>query len=333
MYRSVIPSFRRDMRIPVHALVAFLVTAVTLGLAHTGLAQDSEFVLRGTIHAGATQMVAKDTRLAVADAQTLRIFDISEPEIPSIISQYEFADNILGLTLNRDVVYVANGHEGFQRLDVSNPSAPVVSGISPTRGQANAIAIVGPHAFVADNSVGFDVVRVIDDVARVGEYLADGFPRSIAAAGDFVFLVDQPEGLIVLDITTPETPEPIGQLPLGGTRSRVFVPQWLPGAPVPTVICVASGRDGLQVVDVSDPTVPTIAAQVPTSGQPRSVVLRAQEAFVLSETTLEVFDLSDPMQPVRVASHNVGTGAGAMAANDELIFVAVADEILILARS
>ena len=36
---------------------------------------------------------------------------------------------------------------------------------------------------------------------------------------------------------------------------------------------------------------------------------------------------------IRVASHNVGTGAGALAVNDELIFVAVADEILILARS
>ena len=333
MCRLVSPLFRRDMRLPVDVLPVIWLTAVTLGLANTGFAQDSDFVSRGTIHAGATQMVAQDTRLAVGDAQKLRIFDISDPEVPSVISQYEFADNILGLAMNRDAVYIANGHEGVQRLDVSNPSAPVVSGGSPTRGQANAIAVIGPHAFVADNSVGFDVVRVIDDVARVGEYLAIGFPRSIAAAGNFVYLVDQPEGLIVFDITTPESPEPIGQLPLGGTRSRVFVPQWLPGLPVPTVICVASGRDGLQVVDVSDPTVPTIAAQVPTSGPPRSVVLRAQEAFVLSETTLEVFDLSDPMQPVRVASHNVGTGAGALAVNDELIFVAVADEILILARS
>ena len=333
MCRLVSRLFRRDIRFPVHVLAGIWLMAFTLGLADTGLAQDSEFVLRGTIHAGATQMVAQDTRLAVADAQTLRIFDISEPEIPAVISQYEFADNILGLTLSRDVVYVANGHEGFQRLDVSNPAAPVVSGVSPTRGQANAIAVIGPYAFVADNSVGFDVVRVIDDVARVGEYLADGFPRSIAAAGNFIYLVDQPEGLIVLDITTPETPEPIGQLPLGGTRSRVFVPQWLPGAVVPTVICVLGGRDGLQVVDVSDPTAPTISAQVPTSGQPRGVVLRGQEAFVLSDATFEVFDLSDPRQPVRVASHNVGTAAGAMAVNDELVFVSVADEILIFARS
>ncbi len=321
------------MRIPVHVLVAVLVTAFTLGLANTGLAQDSEFVLRGTIHAGATQMVAKDTRLAVADAQTLRIVDISEPEVPSVISEYEFADNILGLILNRDAIYVANGHEGFQRLDVSNPSAPVVSGVSRTRGQANAIAVIGPYAFVADNSVGFDVVHVIDDVTRVGEYLADGFPRSIAAAGDFVYLVDQPEGLIVLDITRPETPEPIGHLPLGGTRSRVFVPQWLPGVPVPTVICVASGRDGLQVVDVSDPTAPTITTRIPTIGAPRGVVLQGQEVFVVSEGTLEVFDLSDPVQPTRVASQSVGTDAGAVAVNDELVFVSVADEILIFARS
>ena len=333
MCRLVNPWCCKDRRLSVYVLSVVWFSVVTLGWANSGFAQDSEFVLRGTIHAGATQIFSQDTRLAVVDAETLRIFDISDPEVPSAISRYEFADNILGLTLDRDVIYVANGHEGFQRLDVSNPAAPVVSGVLPTRGQANAIAVIGSHAFVGDNSVGFDVVRVIDDVARVGEYLADGFPRSIAAAGDFVYLVDQPEGLIVFDITTPETPEPIGQLPLGGTRSRVFAPQWFPGAPVPTVICVASGRDGLQVVDVSDPTDPTITAQIPTSGQPRSVVLRGQDAFVLSETTLEVFDLSDSLQPVRLATHPVGAGASAMAVNDELIFVAIADEILILSRS
>ena len=235
--------------------------------------------------------------------------------------------------MDRDALYVANGHEGFQRLDLSNPSTPVVSGVSPTRGQAIGIGVVGSHAFVADISVGFDVVRAVNDVARVGEYLADGFPRGIAAAGDFVFLIDQPEGLIVLDVTRPEIPEPIGHLPLGGTRARVFVPQVLPGSPSPAVICVASGRDGLQVVDVSDPTAPTITARVPTIGAPRGVVLQGKEVFVVSDGTLEVFDLSDPVQPTRVASQSVGTDAGAVAVNDELIFVSVADEILIFARS
>ena len=48
---------------------------------------------------------------------------------------------------------------------------------------------------------------------------------------------------------------------------------------------------------------------------------------------MEVFDLSDPVQPTRVASQSVGTDAGAVAVNDELIFVSVADEILIFSRS
>ena len=106
MCRLVSPLFRRDMRLPVDVLPVIWLTAVTLGLANTGFAQDSEFVLRGTIHAGATQMVAQDTRLAVADAQTLRIFDISEPEIPAVISQYEFADNILGLAMNLSLIHI-----------------------------------------------------------------------------------------------------------------------------------------------------------------------------------------------------------------------------------
>ena len=78
MCRLVSRLFCRDIRFPVHVLAGIWLMAFTLGLVDTGLAQDSEFVLRGTIHAGATQMVAQDTRLAVADAQTLRIFDISE---------------------------------------------------------------------------------------------------------------------------------------------------------------------------------------------------------------------------------------------------------------
>ncbi len=312
-------------------------TVLAIGLATYGVgpvgAQGPSLARHGTIAGSASAVAATNDLLVVADGPTVRVIDVSQPETPNEVGRHEFADDVLALTLDGGSVYVANSHEGLHRLDISNPSAPVPGGSVPTRGQAVGVAVWGEHAFVADNSLGFDVVDTAGGGTRVGEYLGDGFPRAIGAVGDLVFVADQPNGLIVVDASTPTAPAPVGVLSLGADMiTRVIVPQGIGGAPPPAIVCVVSGRAGLQVVDVSTPSVPAVAAPIPTAGPPRGIALRGHQAFVISNGTLEIFDLSRPSQPSRVASHDVGEQAGLVAVNDELIFVSVGAEIAIYGR-
>ena len=314
--------------------VYFIIIVVTAFIVGTE-AQTPPLVRLGSIAAPASTLVANEQLLIAADGPTMRVITLDNTESPVTVARYEFTEAVLGLSLTNDLaVLVANSHDGLRRLDLSDPAAPSLTGHSPTRGQAVGVASVGSHAFVADNSLGFDIVATSDGLNRIGEYLADGFPRGIAAAGALVFVADQPNGLVIVDVATPSMPDVVATLSLGpDSITRVVLPSGASTeASPPSIACVVSGRAGLQVVDLSDPTSPVVAAPIDTRGNPQSVAMRGQHVYVVSENTLEVFDLTEPSQPALLASQAVGDEANQIAVNNEFVFVATSEGIDVFTR-
>ncbi len=213
-------------------------------------------------------LAAGDGLVVAAIGSSVHVIDVTRPEAPEVVGRHDFDQPALGVVVDGRLAYVANSHDGLRRLDLSDPAAPALTGTAPTRGQAVGVAGSGRYFFTADNSIGFDIVDVAGDPTRAGEYLADGFPRGIAAAGSRVFVADQPAGLMVVDVSDPASPRVEGGLSLGRDPVlQVFAPhdRSTNGAP-PTVVCIVSGRDGMQVVDISDPSAPRVAAAVPGGG-------------------------------------------------------------------
>ena len=317
----------------------FLLLAVALiavsGVGAAG-AQTSSLARIGSvpIDAPATALAAGDGHLVIGVGSGVEVIDVSRPALPASVGVYDFEQPVLGLTAVGDMVYVANSHDGLRRLDLSDPSAPRLTGTSPTRGQAVGAAAAGALVFVGDNSLGFDIVDTSSDVRRVGEYLGDGFPRGIAAGGSLVFVADQPAGLIVVDASVPAGPAVLGGLSLGRDPiTQVFAadPRSIGGA-APTLICVVSGRVGLQAVDVSDPASPVVAAPVPTAGRPAGAAMWGRRVYAASGDVLQVFDLSDPGRPVLAGASELAGAAGSVAVNEKLVFVATPGEVVIFER-
>ena len=168
----------------------------------------------------------------------------------------------------------------------------------------------------------------------MGEYLGDGFPRGIAAAGPLVFVADQPAGLIVVDASAPTDPAVIGRLSLGRDPiTQVFVPDARSiGETSPAVIAIVSGRVGLQAVDVSDPTAPVATAPIPTAGRVAGASMWDRRIYSASGDVLQVFDLSDPGRPTLVGQSDLGGPGGPVAVGEELIFAATPAEVVIFRR-
>ena len=284
--------------------------------------------------APAMALTAGDGHLVVGVGSSVHVIDVSRPASPAAVGAYEFEQPVLGLTAAGDAVYVANSHDGLRRLDVSDPSAPRLTGTSPTRGQAVGVAASGTRVFVGDNSLGFDIVDTADDVRRVGEYLGDGFPRGIAAAGRLVFVADQPAGLIVVDASAPAAPAVVGSLSLGRDPiTQVFVPDpRSTGGASPDLVCIVSGRVGLQAVDVSDPAAPVVTAPVPVAGRLAGAAMWGRRVHAASGDVLQVFDLTDPGRPVLVAASELGGPAGPVAVSDELVFAATPAGVVVFQR-
>ena len=307
------------------ALGATGASAQTPSLAHVGSV---------SVPGPVTALAAGDRHLVAAIGSSLHVIDVSRPESPGIVGRYDFDQPALGVVLDGRLAYVANSHDGLRRLDMSDPAAPAPTGTAPTRGQAVGVAGSGRYLFTADNSIGFDVVDVAGDPTRAGEYLADGFPRGIAAAGPRVFVADQPAGLIVVDVSDPASPRVEGGLSLGRDPVlQVFAPddRSTGGAP-PVVVCIVSGRGGLQVVDVSDPASPSVAAAVPFAGPPSGVALWGRRLYAAGGGVLQAFDLTDVAQPVLAASSDVGGPTGPVAVDATHVFVATGDGVDVYRR-
>ena len=286
------------------------------------------------IPAVATALATGDNHLVVGVGSGVHVVDVSRPASPESVGAYDFEQPVLGLTAVGDAVYVANSHDGLRRLDLSDPSAPRLTGTSATRGQAVGVAVSGTQAFVSDNSLGFDIVDVTGPLQRVGEYLGDGFPRGIAAAGPLVFVADQPAGLIVVNASVPAAPAVAGSLSLGRDPiTQVFAPDsGSIGGAAPGLICIVSGRVGLQAVDVSDPAAPVVTAAIPLTGRLAGAAMWDRLVYAASGDALQVFDLTDPGGPTLVGSHDLGGRAGPVAVSEEHVFAVVGAELIILAR-
>jgi hypothetical protein len=286
------------------------------------------------IPAPATALAAGDNHLFIGVGSSVHAIDVSRPASPASVGAYEFEQPVLGLTAVGDMVYVANSHDGLRRLDLSDPAAPRLSGTSATRGQAVGVAVSGAQAFVGDNSLGFDIVDVTGPLQRVGEYLGDGFPRGIAAAGPLVFVADQPAGLIVVDASAPTAPAVTGSLSLGRDPiTQVFAPDPRSiGGASPDLICIVSGRVGLQAVDVSDPAAPVVTAPIATADRLAGGSMWARRIYASSGDVLQVFDLSDPARPALVGESVLGAPAGPVAVGEELVFAATPEAVVIFRR-
>ena len=246
---------------------------------------------------------------------------------------HEFAQPVLGLVVESQVGWVANSHDGLYRLDLADPATVALTGRFRTRGQAVGVAASGPWVVVADNSLGFDVVDT-SELDRIGEYLSDGFPRGIGAADHLVFVADQPAGLIVLDASSPATPTVRGTLSLGRDPiTRVIVPQGRSeDQSALAFVAVVSPAAGLQIVDLSDPSAPMIATTVPTGGSPRGVAIWRHQVYVVSESALELFDVSEPTRPVLLLAQAVPDDATQLSVTERYVFLATPDGITVFRR-
>lgn len=96
---------------------------------------------------------------------------------------------------------------GWLGLDVSDPAAPapVEGGYQPVEAQAAAVA--GPHAYLADGKAGLRVLDLSNpsNPVEVDAFGADGLAMDVAVAGDYIYLANGPRGLNILRYPTSAT--------------------------------------------------------------------------------------------------------------------------------
>ncbi len=228
-----------------------------------------------------------------------------------------------GISIDSNFAYVAYGSGGLRIYDLNSPTNPVVVGAVDTPGTARRVSVLGSYAYVADRTGGLQIVDIREprELRVIGAIELNLDVLDVKVTGNLAFVLgvgSAQNRLVVVDISSPAAPVILGRTVISADSSLV-----LNGGYV-----YALGGRSLSVVDVQDPTSPKVISETsldPNGGPVQSVygaalALRGELLYVAG-STLQVFDISNPLVPVKKwqAASDFGYAALSVSISDNLL--------------
>lgn len=202
---------------------------------------------------------------------TLFIMDVSEPSTPRVLGKLDGLGSVRQIVVGRDVAYVSSRQDGLFVVNVADPASP----------------------------------------ALLCHYDTIEWATGLALSGDVLFVACRHFGVELVDVSTPESPAHLSTVRTGEAQSVVARNGWLYAG--------VWGSSEIVTADVRNPRSPVITSRVPLDGYGDGVDVRGNFLYAAtghhsrlphrSEREpgfgtghgLEVFDVTDPAQPVFVS--------------------------------
>jgi hypothetical protein len=164
--------------------------------------------------------------------------------------------------------YVTSSYEGLTIIDVSNPSSPTPVGSYDIYENWNYQGIQNVVGVAVSNNYAYITLERISNWDRyplftgemhiidisvpgsprfAGMYGNLNIPMAVQVKGNFAYIGDGSEGLVVLDISTPSAPTLLGNHDTRGIYDLVIDGNYA---------YLARYKDGLRVIDISTPVYP-----------------------------------------------------------------------------
>ncbi len=229
----------------------------------------------------------------VADGNRgLEVLDVANPTAPIDLGSVDIPEHAHHVELSGSTAVVVGGGEApydnrLSLVDVSDPTAPRITGSLGGFFDVTGLAVEGSTAYLAVNYEGLAVVDISDPTSP----LLVGWLEILNSLGDVAVtqstvFVKTWSGLHVVDVSDPGAPAIIGSLSIPGTAL----------AASDSVLYVGGGS--LQVVDVSDPSVPTIVGSVDAPYLISSLTVWDSTLVAADPYGLSIVDVSVPATPV-----------------------------------
>jgi tetratricopeptide (TPR) repeat protein len=246
--------------------------------------------------------------------------DLGEPQWlpPSELGQFDDGSGeARGVYVSGTVAYVADGGDGLEIIDVSDPANPTELGQFDDGGSAQGVYISGTIAYVADGEDGLEIIDVSDPAnpTELGQFDDGGSAHGVYVSGTVAYVADRGDGLEIIDVSDPANPTELGQFDDGGSAYGVYVSG--------TVAYVADGGDGLEIIDVSDPANPTELGQFDYGGSAHDVYVSGTVAYLADGwNSLEIINVSDPANPTKLGQFYYCQEAWGVYASGTIAYIA-----------
>lgn len=217
--------------------------------------------------------------------------DVSDPSQPTRAGATKVDGYTRDLQIEGETLYAAMEGGGFQILDITTATDPVLSGVWWEASGPDGIAIQEDIAYVADGRGGLRVLDISNPESPVGiaHLSMPGVQRFVQVLGDRLYLVDFVDRFSLVDVSDPGEPRTLSVI-----DTRVYGAYVCDG-----IAYLAEGSDGLFLYDISDPEHPAEIGWCAVPGHAWDVIVSDGFAYVCAfEDGLQIVDVSDPAQPV-----------------------------------
>lgn len=166
-----------------------------------------------------------------------------------------------------------------------------------------------------------------NDLTIVGSIGTMDDAKSVYVSGNYAYVAADDEGLQVIDIVNPESPEIVGSLAMQNSGRAWFVHV---SDSYAYVVSDLTGNFSLEAIDISDPENPASVSYFSTQGSPQDLYVSGTYAYVVWQATgvigqqggLKIIDISNPEDPAKASYTGTGTGAQGVFAAGNYAYVA-----------
>jgi len=193
----------------------------------------------------------------------VRVIDSSVLSDIHEIGWVDTPGNAVGVFIQADHAYIADGEGGLQVVNISDLEKPTIIGSHEPKFEARAVAVykyqkdgnpdIKHFAYLANGGGGV----VIYDVSNPqnpeikGSIPTDYFTQDVVIHNKKLFVTDDGKGLSIYDLEEPKSPKLEGELPTPGKGDGVYVDGEKQYA------YIADHNRGLRIINVKDPETPT----------------------------------------------------------------------------
>ena len=253
------------------------------------------------------------------DLDGLRVIDLADPAAPTLLATVPMnsATMAVGLSSDGSIAHVANDAGDLTLVSLADPVQPVVISSVPLPVAFNRdVFIDGSLTWLAGRTLRCIVTSDPYNPRPLGEVTALAATYAVHVADGAAFVAAGPAGLEVFDATNPAPPPPLSIVPTEQPALGVAVDQ--------DYTYLTAGD--LFIYDHPDPTAPILRGSALIPNTASRVVVANDHAYVTSTTfgadNLHVIDVSDPDDPVPVASLELPGHLGDILVGETALYVA-----------
>ncbi len=231
--------------------------------------------------------------VVVSDDKYIRLVDVSNPRIPTIISGIEMPDYVLDVSIKDNKIYAACYEAGLVIVDMNNVLSLKKLGSYNTPGQVFGVALNGTTAVIADGTAGITLLNVSNANALtwIKTIATTQTTHDVAVgANNYAYVAAFNQGTLIVNLTTN---------PFNASIVREVIPRDMAYSVFlqNNLVYIANYswnffNNGLQIIDISNPTMATEKAFLQSSFHAMAATANGRYAYITDEKYLvEVADL------------------------------------------